>query len=61
MTDFEIMVSKLRSEDSSYREHAHFEIYEWEESKAIEMRPSSLYEEWIYFDYDKNGNLLSIY
>lgn len=61
MTDFEIMVSKLKDDNSAYREHRHFEIYEWEDSKSIEIRPSSFCDEWIYFDYDKNGNLLRIF
>lgn len=63
MTDFERMVEKLRSNSCIYVEGKHFEIWEWEDSgvKAIEMRPSTYTDEWIHFDYDKDGNLIDIY
>ena len=62
MTDFEKMVAKLRDTDNcAYVEGRHFEIWEWESGpKTIEMRPSTLSEEWISFHYDENGNLKRI-
>ena len=63
MTDFETMVARLRNTEScAYVEGKHFEIWEWEESgkKTIEMRPSTLTDEWISFNYDKDGNLINI-
>lgn len=61
MTDFEKMKEKLLGIDSPYEEHIHFDIYEWEHLKEIDLRPSTLCDEWIYFEYDTDGNLLRIY
>lgn len=61
MTDFEIMVTKLRSDNCGFAEGRHFEIYEWQDAKSIELRPSTMGDEWVIFEYDKNGNLLRIY
>lgn len=63
MTDFEKMVARLRDDSRcAYVEGRHFEIWEWESGrKTIEMRPSTLTDEWISFDYDENGNLTDIY
>lgn len=59
MTDFEKMVTKLRK--SPYAEGRHFDVWEWENGgKQIDLRPSSSYEEWIYFEFDSQGNLISI-
>ncbi len=60
MTDFEKMVTKLK--DSPYAEGKHFEVWEWESGrKQIDFRPSTFYEEWTYFEYDSNGNLIRIF
>ena len=62
MTDFEKIVGKLRDkENSPYRERTHFDVYEWENEKQIDLRPSRFSEEWVYFEFDKDGNLLRIY
>ena len=60
MTDFEKMVTKLK--ESTYTEGEHFDIQEWESSgKQIDFRPTDLYDDWIGFKYDNNGNLIEIY
>lgn len=62
MTDFEKVVNALRNEETSgYVEGKHFDVWEWENcGKQIDLRPSSLYDEWIYFKFDSKGNLISI-
>ena len=62
MTDFEKMVNALRNEETScYVEGKHFDVWEWKNcGKQIGLRPSSLYDEWIYFEFDNQGNLISI-
>ena len=60
MTDFEKMVTKLR--ESPYTEGRHFEVYEYESGvKEIGFIPSTLCEDWTYFEYDNNGNLIRIF
>lgn len=60
MTDFEKMVVRLRDTNNcAYVEGRHFEIYDWG-IKTIDMRPSTLSEEWISFHFDENGNLIRI-
>lgn len=60
MTDFEKMVTKLK--ESTYTEGKHFDIWEWENSgKEIDFRPTDLYDDYIGFKYDNNGNLIEIY
>ena len=58
MTDFEKMVIKLRE---SYCEGEHFDVWEWESCKQITFRPSTLCDDWAYFKYDSNGNLIEIF
>ena len=58
MTDFEKMATKLRE---GYCEGKHFDIWEWESGKQIDFRPSSFCEDWAYFKYDSNGNLIEIF
>lgn len=61
MSDFEKIVSNLRdNENSPYQEGTHFDVYEWENEKEIDLRPTRFSEEWVYFYFDKDGNLLSI-
>ena len=59
MTDFEKMVTKLR--EGSYCEGRHFDVWEWESGKQIDFRSSTLCEDWAYFKYDSNGNLIEIF
>ena len=61
MSDFEKIVSKLRDkENSGYQEGTHFNVYDWEDEKEIDLRPTWFSNEWVYFYFDKNGNLLRI-
>ena len=39
----------------------YFDVWEWESGKQIDFRPSSVCEDWAYFKYDSNGNLIEIF
>ncbi len=61
MSDFEKMKAKLLDKEKSpYVEGKHFDIYEWSETKEIDLRPTQFEDAWIEFEFDKDGNLLRI-
>ncbi len=61
MSDFEKMKAKLfDKEKCPYVEGKHFDIYEWSDTKEIDIRPTQFEDAWIEFEFDKDGNLLRI-
>ena len=59
MTEFEEIIIKLR--EGGYCEGIHFNVLERKNCKQIAFRTSILSNDWNYFEYDNNGNLIKIF
>ena len=59
MTEFEEIITKIR--EGGYCEGIHFNVLERKNCKQIAFRTSILSDNWTYFEYDNNGNLIKIF